>query len=139
MEEELAGEIANRCDLHARFVEYEDESIAYVDKLGDMVMQREDEPLEYAIQRMIKEREAYRDNAIKAEAELAALKADDNLTVAYMSGFHDGKKAALKAGHGEPVARIVDIESAANVWWYKTPKELGIGTLLYTAAPKPEE
>lgn len=46
-------------------------------------------------------------NAIHAEAnsiirrdndtlksELAALKADDTLTVAYMSGFYDGKKAA---------------------------------------------
>ena len=37
----------------------------------------------------------------RAERELAALKIDNGLTIAYMSGFRDGKKDAQK--HGEPV------------------------------------
>ncbi len=54
--------------------------------------------------------------------ELAALKADDSLTVAYMSGFYDGKKEALKAGQGEPVA----VAHVGNRTFYVTanPRQL---------------
>ena len=43
--------------------------------------------------------------AMDLENKLAALNVDNGLTIAYMSGFHDGKKAAQKDAQkrGDPV------------------------------------
>ena len=57
--------------LRERFRAYEDEAVAYIDRLGDLVGQSEDEKLEDAIARVLDERETFRDNAIKAEEALA--------------------------------------------------------------------
>lgn len=65
-----------------------------------------------------------------ANVVLAAPQEPDDLTIAYMSGFHDGKKKA--ASHGEPIGKILEVEDDGTLLagFYQ---ELPVGTLLYTA------
>lgn len=59
--------------LWQRFASYEDESVAYLDKLGDLVGQGEDEKLEDAIARVLRERlRAERERCAKACDQIAA-------------------------------------------------------------------
>jgi hypothetical protein len=62
----------------------------------------------------------------------------DALTIAYQSGYYDGKKAAQPAQQ-EPVAEIVaDVNGTLSTQWadWWIPNE---GDKLYTAPPQPEQ
>ena len=60
---------------------------------------------------------------------------DDTLTIAYQSGFYDGKKAAQPAQ--EPVATVTSETENPDVtmsWWHEPA--LPVGTKLYTTPPQ---